>query len=123
VGSWSIRIHRTEPDEDAWGTAFGAEQAFCWFLPGGTEVPDNVVLIMRFHPVHGEDFSVICEDFGAESEALEAIAHALDAGRSLVLTRARYDRAADENGVVINLANVVSVRLSKTDSAATGQYL
>jgi hypothetical protein len=92
-------------------------------LPGGTEVPDNVVLIMRFHPVHGEDFAVICEDFGAESEALEAIAHALDAGRSLVLTRARYDRAADENGVVINLANVVSVRLSKTDSAATGQYL
>jgi hypothetical protein len=56
---------------------------------------------MRFHPVHGEDFSVICEDFGAEGEALEAIAHALDAGRSLVLTRARYDRAADENGVVI----------------------
>ena len=82
-------------------------------------MPDNVVLIMRFHPVHGVDFSVICEDFGAESEALDA----LDAGRSLVLTRARYDRAADENGVVINLANVVSVRLSKTDSAATGQYL
>jgi hypothetical protein len=56
---------------------------------------------MRFHPVHGQDFSVICEDFGTESEALEAIAHALDAGRSLVLTRAKYDRAADENGVVI----------------------
>jgi hypothetical protein len=66
-------------------------------------VPDNVVLIMRFHPVHGEDFSVICEDFGAESEALEAIAHVLDAGRSLVLTRPRYDRAAHENGMVINL--------------------
>jgi hypothetical protein len=25
--------------------------------------------------------------------------------------------------VIINLANVVSVRVSKTDSAATGQYL
>jgi hypothetical protein len=29
----------------------------------------------------------------------------------------------DQNGVIINLANVVSVRLSQTDSAATGQYL
>jgi hypothetical protein len=25
--------------------------------------------------------------------------------------------------VIINLANVVSVRVSKTDSAATGQYM
>jgi hypothetical protein len=73
--------------------------------------------------VHGEDFAVIREDFGAESEALAAIAEARDAGRSLVLTRARYDRAADGNGVVVNLANVASERLSKTDSAATGQYL
>jgi hypothetical protein len=39
------------------------------------------------------------------------------------LTQARYDREADEIGVVMNLANVVSVRVSKTDSAATGQYL
>jgi hypothetical protein len=86
-------------------------------------VPDNVVLIMRFHPVGGEDFSVICGDFSGEREALEAIARALDERRSLVLTQARYDREADENGVVINLANVVSVRMTKTDSAATGQYL
>ncbi len=47
----------------------------------------------------------------------------MDERRSLVLTHARYDRQADENGVIINLANVVSVRLSKTDSATTGQYL
>jgi hypothetical protein len=32
------------------GAAFGAEQAFCWCLPGGTEAPGNVALIMRFHP-------------------------------------------------------------------------
>jgi hypothetical protein len=86
-------------------------------------VPDNMVLIMRFHPVSGEDISVICTDFGGESEALEAVARALDERRSLILTRARYDRQADENGVIINLANVVSVRVSTTDSAATGQYL
>jgi hypothetical protein len=66
---------------------------------------------------------VICEDFAGEREALEAVARALDERRSLVLTRARYDRKADENGVIINLANVVSVRVSKTDRAATGQYL
>jgi hypothetical protein len=86
-------------------------------------VPDNVVLIMRFHPVSGEDLSVACEDFAGEREALEAIARALDERRSLVLAHARYNREAHENGVIINLANVVSVRVSKTDSAATGQYL
>jgi hypothetical protein len=86
-------------------------------------VPDNIELIMRFHPVGGEDVSLISKDFGGEGEALEAIARALDDRRSLVLTQARYDREAGENGVVINLANVVSVRISKTDSATTGQYL
>jgi hypothetical protein len=85
-------------------------------------MPDNIVLVMRFHPVGGEDVSVMCADFGGEREALEAVARALDERRGLVLTRARYDRETDE-GVIINLANVVSVRVSKTGSAATGQYL
>jgi hypothetical protein len=86
-------------------------------------MPDNAVLIMRFHPVGGEDVSVVCADFAGEREALEAIARALDERRSLVLTRARYDREPGGNGVIINLANVVSVRVSETDSGATGQYL
>jgi hypothetical protein len=47
----------------------------------------------------------------------------VDERRSLVLVRARYNREAGESGVVVNLANVVSVRVSKTDSATTGQYL
>jgi hypothetical protein len=86
-------------------------------------VVDNVELILRFHPVGGEDVSVVSADFGGEVEAIEAIARALDERRSLVLVRARYNREAGESGVVVNLANVVSVRVSKTDSAATGQYL
>ena len=86
-------------------------------------MPDNIVLIMRFHPVGGEDVSVVCEDFAGEQEALEAVARALDERRSLVLPHARYDRQADENGVIINLANVVSLRLSRTESAAAGQYM
>jgi hypothetical protein len=65
---------------------------------------------------------VVSEDFGGEHEALEAIARALDEQRSLVLTQAIYDRQAAQTGVIINLANVVSVRVSKTDGAATGQY-
>jgi hypothetical protein len=84
---------------------------------------DNIELIMRFHPVGGEDVAVMSADFAGEAEAIEAIARALDERRSLVLVRARYNREAGENGVVVNLANVVSVRVSKTDSAATGQYL
>jgi hypothetical protein len=86
-------------------------------------VSDNARLFMRFHPVGGEDISVISRDFSGEGEALEAIARALNERRSLVLTQARYNREAGENGVVINLANVVSVRVSTTDSDTTGQYL
>lgn len=84
---------------------------------------DNIELVLRFHPVGGEDVSVISADFGGEAEAIETVARALDERRSLVLVRARYNREAGENGVVVNLANVVSVRVSKTDSDATGQYL
>ena len=89
----------------------------------GLAVPDNIELIMRFHPVGGEDVSVLSKDFGGEKEALERIAHLMDERRSLVLRRARYDREEAENGVVVNLANVVSVRVSMKDSATTGQYL
>ena len=84
---------------------------------------DNIELIMRFHPVGGEDVSVLSTDFASEAQALEAIAGALDGQRSLVLAHARYNREAGENGMVINLANVVSVRVSSRDSDATGQYL
>ena len=86
-------------------------------------MPDNIVLIMRFHPVGGEDVTVVSEDFGGEREALEAIAQALDERRSLVLTQARSGRETSHSGVIINLANMVAVRVSKTDSAATGQYM
>jgi hypothetical protein len=89
----------------------------------GLAVPDNDELIMRFHPVGGEDVSVLSKDFGGEQEALEQIAHLMDQRRSLVLRRARYDREKAENGIVINLANVVSVRVSMKDSSTTGQYL
>ncbi|WP_084964381.1 hypothetical protein [Thermoactinospora rubra] len=84
---------------------------------------DKAVLVIRFHPLGGEDFSVISADFEGETEALRTVARAVDERQSLVLTRARYDREADDHGVVVNLANVVSVRVSKTDSVEAGQYL
>jgi hypothetical protein len=86
-------------------------------------VPDNVVLSIRFHPMGGEDVSVMSGDFAGESEALEAIARALDERRSLVLTRMKYGGETEVNGMVVNLANVVSVRVSKPDSIEAGQYL
>ncbi|MGI5291737.1 hypothetical protein ACQEVF_51670 [Nonomuraea polychroma] len=89
----------------------------------GLAVSENVALIIRFRLVGGEDISVMSGDFDGEPEAVAAVARAVDEQRSLVLMRARYDREADVHGVVINLANVVSVRVSKTDSAEAGQYL
>jgi hypothetical protein len=89
-------------------------------------VADNTELIMRFHPVGGEDISLLSTDFGAPEEALEAITRAIDERRGLILTHARYTRDDDsEHLVIINLANVVSVRVSKTDHDTTGagQYL
>lgn len=94
-----------------------------WISRKGPIVPDSVELIMRFHPVGGEDVSLISSDFGGEAEALDAIARAVDDRRALVLNQARYDREVDGSGVVINVANIVSARVSKTDSATTGQYL
>ena len=84
---------------------------------------DNVELILRIHPVAGEDISLISKDFDGQAEALELIARAVDERRSLILARARFNREAGENGVVVNLANVVSVWVSTTDSETTGQYL
>ncbi len=86
-------------------------------------MPENTSLIMLFRLMSGEEITVLCEDFGGERQALEAIAHALDEQRSLVLTRAKVDPDADEHGVVFNLANVVSVRVSTTEGTAAGQYL
>jgi hypothetical protein len=86
-------------------------------------VAGNIELIMRFHAMGGEDITVVCNLFSEEQEAVDAIARALDERRSLVLNQARFEREASEHGVIINLANVVSVRVSKIDSAASGQYL
>ncbi|MFG2006739.1 hypothetical protein ACGFNU_47100 [Spirillospora sp. NPDC048911] len=86
-------------------------------------MPDTNELIMRFHPVAGEDLTVSTTDFDTPAQALHAITQALDEHRSLSLTQARYNREPDLNAVVINLDNVVSVRVTSTDSATTGQYL
>ena len=64
-------------------------------------MPDNIVLIMRFHPVGGEDVTVGIGDFGGKREALEAIAQAQDERRSLVLTHARYGRETGHSGVIM----------------------
>jgi hypothetical protein len=78
---------------------------------------------MRIHSVGGEDISLTTKDFGGEEEALQAVARALDERRSLVLAQATYNREGGENGVVVNLANVVSVQVTNQDSGTAGQYL
>jgi hypothetical protein len=86
-------------------------------------MPETEELIIRLHPVGGEDVTVLTGDFNGERDALDAVIRALDERRSLVLTRARYNREQQVTSVVVNLANIVSVRLSKNDSTETGQYL
>jgi hypothetical protein len=86
-------------------------------------VAGNIELIIRFHPVGGDDVSVLSADFVGQQEALETITRALNERRSLVLAHAREEPEAGEHGMVINLANVVSVRVSKVDRDTTGPYL
>ena len=43
--------------------------------------------------------------------------------RSLLLTQAQYDGDAGVAGMVINLGNVVSVRVSSMATETTGPYL
>jgi flavin-binding protein dodecin len=86
-------------------------------------VAENIELTIRFHPVGGDDVSLLSADFAGPQEALEAVARALDERRSLVLAHVKESREASESGMVINLANVVSVRVSKIDRDTTGPYL
>jgi hypothetical protein len=80
-------------------------------------------LILRFHPVGGEDITVVSGDFVGVHEAMDAIVRAIDDRRSLVLNQARYDRESQVVGVVINPANIISARVGSIDSADSGQYL
>ncbi|NJC71306.1 hypothetical protein HC031_16520 [Planosporangium thailandense] len=84
---------------------------------------ENVELVIRFHPVGGDDVSLLSSDFPGPDEALDAIVRALDDRHSLILRQARDSRVDRAGAIVINLANVVSVRVSKTDSDTTGPYL
>jgi uncharacterized protein YjaG (DUF416 family) len=89
-------------------------------------MPDNVELIVRLHPTSGEDVALWSRDFAGSREALDAIAQALDDRHGLTLTHVRYDGDVSESAVIINLANVVTVRVLETDTSDTttaGQYL
>jgi hypothetical protein len=86
-------------------------------------MPDNVELMVRLHPVGGDDVTILTRDFAGEREALDAVIRALDERRSLLLTNARYNRERQVTGVVVNLTNIVSVRVSTNDSPEAGQYL
>lgn len=69
------------------------------------------------------DVAVVSKDFPRETEAIAEIARASDERRSLVLTKARCDRAERVDAAIIDLANVVSVQVSRMDSTDSGQYL
>jgi hypothetical protein len=110
----SVGSTATQPGEQS-----QAQRPAPWELFGipagkGLTVPDNVVLIMRFHPVGGEDVSVMSEDFTGEYKALEAVARALDERRSLVLRHARYDREADETWYRCGYRGQTARRLGST---------
>src|SRR5437899_8738798 len=78
-GTASPRRRRQADGESrqSWGgNAFGAVRRRAqrrYFRRKGPTVADNVELIMRFHPVGGEDVSLTTADFAGEAEALRAI--------------------------------------------------
>ncbi|GII23660.1 hypothetical protein [Planosporangium mesophilum] len=81
-------------------------------------------LVIRFHPVGGDDVSLLSTDFARPEDALEAIARAVDERRSLVLSHTKEGLGASESAMVLNLANVVSVRVTTMGEAdTTGPYL
>jgi uncharacterized protein YjaG (DUF416 family) len=89
-------------------------------------MPDKVELMVRLHPMSGEDTALTSRDFASAAEALDAISRAMDDRRSLILVHARYEGDVGESAVVVNLANVVTVRVLETDTTGTstaGQYL
>jgi hypothetical protein len=112
----------TPPDEGSGATAPG--RAVFWILAGRYRLClTTSCWSCDFTRWAAKTSPCYRRTLAGSAEALEAIAQALDERRSLVLTHARYARETGPSGVIINLANVVSVRVSKTDSAATGQYL
>jgi hypothetical protein len=87
-------------------------------------MPENAELVIRFHPVGGDDVSLLSTDFARLEDAVEAITRAMDERRSLVLAHVKEGREASESAMVVNVANVVSVRVTtKGDAEATGPYL
>lgn len=89
-------------------------------------MPDNVELIVRLHPTTGEDITLHTWDFPGPREALAAMAQALDERRTITLTRARYEGDIAESAVIINLANLVTVRVMEADPSdvtSGGHYL
>jgi len=84
---------------------------------------EPVDLFLRIHALSGEDMLVVSRDFASELEAAQAIARALDERCNLTFTHASFSRESQESVVVVNPSNVVAIRISRTDSAATGQYL
>jgi hypothetical protein len=89
-------------------------------------MPENVELIVRLHPTGGEDIAVWTRDFTGVGEALDAIAEAIDNRRNLTLRKVRYQGDLGESAVVVNLENVVTVRVLESDTTgadASGQYL
>jgi len=69
----SVRIRSDPPDQELPGHSVWAGG-----LPGSRRevpvVPDNIVLIIRFHPVGGEDVFVVSEDPDLEDAATAVIA-------------------------------------------------
>jgi hypothetical protein len=86
-------------------------------------VADQNQLIIRLHPISGDDISITTSDFDSPKRALQTIGNALDQNRSLILTQARSNDGSKVGSVVVNLANVISIQVSANGSAATGQYL
>lgn len=85
----------------------------------------NPELTIWLRPVSGESFAVRSTEFSSVDKALTALSDAFRDGRGLRFRSAATGDDAEDG--LVNLANIVAVRVWRTESTGdetgTGQYL
>jgi hypothetical protein len=84
-------------------------------------VSDNPALTVLIYPMAGEPFALTTTDFDTEYRAVDELASAFGSGTPVRLTD-RSESGGDTT-LVLNVANVIAVRVLPLAAGPTGPYL